>query len=401
LCEFKPPNACFGSVTPATGLNQTRLTTSTATDQVTMPCGSGETGLKDFLFNFQVAVGGLYSITTANIGSSDTTLTLYTCSGTVLACNDDIVFNVELNSQVVISLSAGVQYLGAVSKYDSSTSEPTFDLVIAALSSSPSFSPSRSPTATVTKTPTTIPSASPTTVRPSTTPSVQASLNQAPSSNPTQFGATLSSNVPTKTTTTITTTTTPTTNGAGRFPNLAQNNSVIVGGSVGGGALLLALGLVFRRRSIRIRQRERWSEAEEARLRQTYERTRDFDVICQQFPDKSRESVASKMKKLAELGTLGAAMLHAPHNESYAILKANSNPSVLREKVSNKLSSSFQRLGTMTTTSTSSLVNNFSPGKRVVLPPPGLGGVSPNLHSLNPLFEIPPPPPPPPAEFGV
>jgi hypothetical protein len=78
-----------------------------------------------------------------------------------------------------------------------------------------------------------------------------------------------------------------------------------VGGGVGatfGAAAMFGLGFVgYRRRQRRSGEAgssSNWTEADIARFREAYQKNHDFEVLCQAFPDKTRESVAVRARSM-------------------------------------------------------------------------------------------------------
>jgi hypothetical protein len=350
-CSSFLPSQCFGS---NAFTDQTGLTLAGTSDQITQTCGSGETGLKDFAAHFQVPTSGTYNVFTDNIGNSDTTMSIYTCSGTLVGCNDDVVLNSVYRSSITTSLTAGTDYVAIVSKYDSTTSDPTFDLVIQAVTSAPTpptLQPTKLPTLLPTKLPTApptfapslppiIPSVSPT-LPPTRVPTTQPT-SKSPTLTPTNQPTTLTLSPTLEPTSTATNQTEPggeqrtgaptTSTGFpdGFVPSNGASDIIAIGGSVGGGVAILALGVLLHRRSVRRREsleKERWAIEEERKLREIYTTTHDFELLCQTFPLKSRESVARKLRELLAIdpkSTEAVTTFIAPHKDSYAFVHESS-----------------------------------------------------------------------------
>jgi hypothetical protein len=146
------PSQCFGTKGEP-DLVVSDLDLKGAKEQLVLPCGSKMSGLDDFVFRFQVETDGVFSISTNNIGDSDTTMAIYDEFNELLGCNDDVGVPANLQasraslanddeqsltaivlagvrSEVVVRLNASVQYVGVVSKFDKNTADLKFDVVI-------------------------------------------------------------------------------------------------------------------------------------------------------------------------------------------------------------------------------------------------------------------------------
>lgn len=389
-CSSFTPNACLGTV-GANGLTATGFNTGNATrSQIKMTCGSTQSGLNDFIFQFQVATSGTYVILTDKIGSGDPTMSLMDCNGgSVLACNDDRAPG-DKRSEIVVALTAGSTYVGAVSRAFSNISDVAFDVSIKLATLSPTTAPTTaSPT-----------SAAPTT-QPSFAPTESPVVTQEPTLSPSAPNTTVNGGAPSDTP-----------NG----DNLASNQFIFIGSGVGGGVALFALGLLVHRRRVRRRQsldQERWTTDEESKLRETYRNTHDFDVLCGTFPHKSRESVALKLKTLmadkanpSTLDRKNAAMLLAPSAEEKYVFVKDTPPTpapappeaTLPPQRSAKITSPITRVSdTVSRISYSFAQTVTTTVRKAIAPPPGLGH-DVHLTASNPLYiTVPLPPPPPPS----
>lgn len=146
------PSLCFG-IKQEADLVTANLTLDGTTDQLVLPCGSQEIGLDDFVFPFEVASSGVYTISTENIGDSDTTLAIYDEQIHLLGCNDDVglpdnlrapqgpmnaadeqrlfaILLASVRSEVALRLNASTKYIGVVSKFNKHTLDLKFDVVI-------------------------------------------------------------------------------------------------------------------------------------------------------------------------------------------------------------------------------------------------------------------------------
>ena len=259
------PDLCAGTV--STVFLQAGLTTQGKQDQDTYNCGSENNDLADVIVQFTAGVTGIYQIDTEDI-TSPTTLQVESCDATVLACNAKRN-STDLSSLVLVSLTAGTNYIIGVSKEAASDAETTFTLRIELVTSSPTSAP-------------TVPTKSPTVATESPTVATN-----APVSTGAPISATNPSSAPTTTLN-------------------SGNLSTAVGGGIGGFAAL-ALGIAVGRRTINRRRSalalsekdaEVWTPEDEAKLRMVFHDTHDLHSLYPIFPNHSRESVAFRTRQL-------------------------------------------------------------------------------------------------------
>jgi hypothetical protein len=116
LCD-SPDTVLIGIDYPGTTIDASGAIDSSCADNDTL----------DVWYKYEPATSGLVCITLSD-SDFDTTLAVYdTCGGTELACNDDFG-EIDIDSQVTVELTAGVEYLIRVAGYDGQSGDFTLHM---------------------------------------------------------------------------------------------------------------------------------------------------------------------------------------------------------------------------------------------------------------------------------
>ena len=120
ICKVHTPEICLGTIGAAGALVSGGLSTAQAFPKFALACGSEQSGLNDFIFNFQVAQSGIYRFSTINVTGSNTTLQINDCNGNFFACN---VGDIDVGTTLQVYLPSDTNLFGTVSKFNSNSSE--------------------------------------------------------------------------------------------------------------------------------------------------------------------------------------------------------------------------------------------------------------------------------------
>jgi hypothetical protein len=121
-CQKHTPETCFGTIGPNFRVDG-GLRTADAFSKFALSCGSTQSNLNDFIFNFQVAQSGVYRISLINVKNGNSSLQINDCDNNQFfdcqAGNSQ-----EVGGSVVETfLPSGHNLYGTVSKFDQNSNE--------------------------------------------------------------------------------------------------------------------------------------------------------------------------------------------------------------------------------------------------------------------------------------
>ena len=275
--------------------------TADGVEQVVMSCGSGQVGLKDLAIRLEVSETQTYTFNVNNGG--DSTMQIHRCdSSQPFVCNDDKdISRGFTGSAFRAELFSGVEYIVFISVQNGNV--PDFDFTLRINPSGFGVNGTAQPT---------LPPNLVLSPAPSAAPGKEEDVSSAPSAAPV------------------------------KGEDVEADNQVdVIGplaGGLGGAAFLLGSALLAARHQNKRRSRlngassgtskRKWSEEENFRLKQLYVDTRDFDLVCLSFPDRSAEDVARQLKKVVTPEDMSSA-LTIPSSPGSQINWWDSNSSVV------------------------------------------------------------------------